>query len=524
MNHEDKLQGDPYLFVKSSWGPCSKKCSINGRKTMTRTIVKPLTDLFAKPCPKNMSHSTQCGIENNGCKHFCNKENGECGCKNGFVLSKDNKTCIDRNECKVNFGRGPCVQKCINTIGSYKCECNPNFNLDADNHNCVFNTSATPCVSKIRKFDDNGNCICKVENLEGLKCNKDKNACNTVFCSSDAVCIKFLHSKQSCLERKPYLVPILHPMPFQNFIKKDFRYVSELYIAEILEGIKPKDPLYGDIGQTKRVSNDIEHKYFYVEANTMEEIKSFTFVEYAVFSIEDFEPVPREMVCSKLEDTDVHCLSSKECNILKTEGQVCPFVHKGGSHHYQNSTGKSKVWIPIVICLSILVLLILVVICFMRKRGKWHNMRMLFTNRDEEVVCSAGGNETLLQTVEPPPPYSTEDENIQHIENFDASVFKDELLRKDNDPVYESIPGIKLPDYQEYESMNNCRDKKCDRVEIPDNSDDDDQPRYVVPQRIVSNNGQGNSSACPSTENEPHYMTTVSNKPLSKTNEMELNI
>jgi len=136
-------------------------------------------------------------------------------------------------------------------------------------------------------------------------------------------------------------------------------------------------------------------------------------------------------------------------------------------------------------------------------------MRMLFTNRDEEVVCSAGGNETLLQTVEPPP---------------DASVFKDELLRKDNDPVYESIPGIKLPDYQEYESMNNCRDKKCDRVEIPDNSDDDDQPRYVVPQRIVSNNGQGNSSACPSTENEPHYMTTVSNKPLSKTNEMELNI
>ena len=42
--------------------------------------------------------------------------------------------CADVNECN-NFNGG-CQHKCINEIGSYKCECPTGFNLRADGLSC----------------------------------------------------------------------------------------------------------------------------------------------------------------------------------------------------------------------------------------------------------------------------------------------------------------------------------------------------------------------------------------------------
>ena len=43
-----------------------------------------------------------------------------CGCKKGYELGSDQKTCYDVNECKQ---KSSCkfYEKCVNVPGSYKC-------------------------------------------------------------------------------------------------------------------------------------------------------------------------------------------------------------------------------------------------------------------------------------------------------------------------------------------------------------------------------------------------------------------
>ena len=40
----------------------------------------------------------------------------------------------DVNECLVNNGN--CEHRCVNTVGSYYCECNSGYMLESDKHNC----------------------------------------------------------------------------------------------------------------------------------------------------------------------------------------------------------------------------------------------------------------------------------------------------------------------------------------------------------------------------------------------------
>lgn len=62
----------------------------------------------------------------NDCSQNCvsgNDGRGKCECNHGFKLHEDGKTCIDINECEEN---NPCdlsISSCINTPGSYICDC-----------------------------------------------------------------------------------------------------------------------------------------------------------------------------------------------------------------------------------------------------------------------------------------------------------------------------------------------------------------------------------------------------------------
>ncbi|XP_055958743.1 multiple epidermal growth factor-like domains protein 6 [Patella vulgata] len=80
----------------------------------------------------------ECTEEDNyGCSHRCTNAIGSayCGCKEGFRLDSDHKTCIDVDECKIN--NGGCQQICYNTPGSFGCDCRtPHYSLARNGKSC----------------------------------------------------------------------------------------------------------------------------------------------------------------------------------------------------------------------------------------------------------------------------------------------------------------------------------------------------------------------------------------------------
>lgn len=48
---------------------------------------------------------------------------------------EDGLACADVDECEVQTP-GVCSQLCINAPGSYRCDCQPGFIMEADGHRC----------------------------------------------------------------------------------------------------------------------------------------------------------------------------------------------------------------------------------------------------------------------------------------------------------------------------------------------------------------------------------------------------
>jgi hypothetical protein len=66
-------------------------------------------------CPKMHACST-----NTKCQQLCGTSSGGkeiCGCKTGYILSQDNVSCVDINECE--YTNNPCSQTCNNTFGGF---------------------------------------------------------------------------------------------------------------------------------------------------------------------------------------------------------------------------------------------------------------------------------------------------------------------------------------------------------------------------------------------------------------------
>lgn len=58
-----------------------------------------------------------------------------CECKPGFQKSVENeRICLDIDEC--NEIPGLCHQKCVNFFGGYRCTCNNGYELGPDNRTC----------------------------------------------------------------------------------------------------------------------------------------------------------------------------------------------------------------------------------------------------------------------------------------------------------------------------------------------------------------------------------------------------
>ncbi|KAJ7382013.1 hypothetical protein OS493_037656 [Desmophyllum pertusum] len=141
-------------------GPSSTKCGRGGAWSakVNTVICNGLTYRVF------LLDINECAVSNGGCSHKCVNTAGsyKCECPDqGLSLSSDGRKCQDINECAVS--NGGCSHKCVNTAGSYKCECpDPGLKLSSDGRKCQ---DINECAAS------NGGCSHKCVNTAGsYKC------------------------------------------------------------------------------------------------------------------------------------------------------------------------------------------------------------------------------------------------------------------------------------------------------------------------------------------------------------------
>ncbi|KAJ7393558.1 Nidogen-2 [Desmophyllum pertusum] len=134
---------------------------------------------------KSATDKTTC-VEMNDCekkgvvcdaKERCSQVNGTsygCVCAEGFdtVSGGENRTCVDIDEC-VDTSKCPTNSVCINSDGSYECECNDGYRKSDDGSTCV---DACTCGENGKCLEEGG-CECNpgyIENGDGECVDKDE--------------------------------------------------------------------------------------------------------------------------------------------------------------------------------------------------------------------------------------------------------------------------------------------------------------------------------------------------------------
>ena len=99
-------------------------------------------------------------MNSDGCDHICMNIPGSynCSCNRGYTLNNDSLTCagiamaikklldginnyttpftLDIDECEMSESGGMCNHTCVNTLGSYECQCNIGYRLLSDGFTC----------------------------------------------------------------------------------------------------------------------------------------------------------------------------------------------------------------------------------------------------------------------------------------------------------------------------------------------------------------------------------------------------
>ncbi|KAG9350651.1 hypothetical protein JZ751_024540 [Albula glossodonta] len=122
------------------WGPHCELCPLPG------------TVQYKRMCPLGPGYTTdgrdmdECSQSPKPCNFLCKNTEGSylCSCPRGYILQPDGKTCKDLDECSTKQHNcqflcpNMCGSRasCLNTPGSFNCECQKGFSLDSTGLEC----------------------------------------------------------------------------------------------------------------------------------------------------------------------------------------------------------------------------------------------------------------------------------------------------------------------------------------------------------------------------------------------------
>ncbi|XP_051882386.1 vitamin K-dependent protein S isoform X2 [Pristis pectinata] len=129
-------------------------------------------------CEKDID---ECQFEERVCSHSCRNFPGSyrCFCQDGFYMSSDKKTCVDRNECFWNpniCGKASCK----NMPGSYECECNEGYRFNFTKAECedIDECAEGNCTHKCLNYPGGFTCFC--DGKKGEKLSADRQTCEAI--------------------------------------------------------------------------------------------------------------------------------------------------------------------------------------------------------------------------------------------------------------------------------------------------------------------------------------------------------
>ena len=113
----------------------------------------------------------------------------ECNCTDGYEKHEDG-TCKDVDECSLGLHDCPRRSKCVNSVGTFDCQCFPGYNDTLPGHegkHCINNNLMT-----CQQTENSLKCSCKDgfnENVNGTCLDIDECALSIHNCSTGLLCV-----------------------------------------------------------------------------------------------------------------------------------------------------------------------------------------------------------------------------------------------------------------------------------------------------------------------------------------------
>ncbi|CAH2316004.1 hemicentin-2 [Pelobates cultripes] len=143
------------------------------------------------------------------CSHICHNVLGSfsCSCPSGYMLSSDRKNCRDVDECGLGSHHCKAGQECVNVAGSYQCvlRCGPGFRPNTEGTVCEDIdecAQSSPCQQRCLNNIGSYRCACDPGyQLKGTRCT-DINECLRGVCQPQQHCKNTVGSYQ-CIDNCP---------------------------------------------------------------------------------------------------------------------------------------------------------------------------------------------------------------------------------------------------------------------------------------------------------------------------------